>query len=76
MNVNVIFLGFLRQVNQIDATFKILDLNGDKTLNTAEIDAAQKKQVAQVQANMGKRLDAEFAKYARGKANAMAARRC
>ena len=47
---------------QLDSTFKTLDTNGDKALNTAEIEVAQKKQVAQVQANLGKRLDAEFAR--------------
>ena len=47
---------------QLDTTFKTLDTNGDKSLNAAEIEAAQKKQIAQVQANLGKRLDAEFAR--------------
>ena len=39
-----------------------MDSNGDKGLSSAEIDAAQKVQVAQVQANIAKRLDAEFAR--------------
>lgn len=47
---------------QLDTTFKTLDTNGDKALNAAEIEAAQKKQIALVQANLGKRLDAEFAR--------------
>src|SRR5262245_47585966 len=47
---------------ELDATFKAVDTNGDKVLNTAEIEAAQKKQIAEVEANLGKRLDAEFAR--------------
>lgn len=47
---------------QLDSNFKALDTNGDKVLNAAEIEAAQKREVAQIQATIGKRLDAEFAK--------------
>ena len=47
---------------QVDASFKSVDANGDKMLTTAEIDAAQKRQIAQAQATIAKRMDAEFAK--------------
>lgn len=47
---------------QLDTNFKAVDANGDKALNAAEIEAAQKREVAQIQAQIGKRLDAEFAK--------------
>lgn len=48
--------------SQIDASFKRLDTNADKSLNTAEIDAAQKRQVAEAQGAINKKIEAEFAK--------------
>jgi Ca2+-binding EF-hand superfamily protein len=48
--------------SQIDASFARLDSNGDKSLNTAEIDAAQKRQVAEAQGVINKRLETEFTK--------------
>ena len=48
--------------SQIDASFARLDSNADKSLSTAEIEAAQKRQVAEAQSVMTKRLEAEFAK--------------
>jgi hypothetical protein len=48
--------------SQIDASFSRLDSNADKSLSTAEIEAAQKRQVAEAQSVMTKRLEAEFAK--------------
>jgi len=48
--------------SQLDASFGRLDGNADKSLNTAEIEAAQKRQVAEAQGVMTKRLEAEFAK--------------
>lgn len=47
---------------QLDANFKTVDTNGDKSLNAAEIDAAQKRTIAEAQGVMGKRVEAEFAK--------------
>lgn len=47
---------------QLDSNFKAADSNGDKTLSLAEIEAAQKVQVAQAKASIDKRLDAEFAR--------------
>lgn len=51
-----------RLSEQLDTNFKALDTNGDKTLNAAEIEAAQQKSVAQAKVAIGQRLDAEFAK--------------
>ena len=48
--------------SQLDASFKRLDSNSDKSLTTAEIDAAQKRQMAEAQNSIAKRLEAEFAK--------------
>jgi len=48
--------------SQLDASFKRLDSNSDKSLTTAEIDAAQKRQMAEAQSVISKRLEAEFAK--------------
>ena len=48
--------------SQIDASFARLDGNGDKSLNTAEIDAAQKRQIAEAQGVIAKRIETEFAK--------------
>ena len=48
--------------SQIDASFAKLDSNGDKSLNTAEIDAAQKRQIAEAQGVINKRLETEFSK--------------
>ena len=47
--------------NQLNASFIRLDSNSDKSLNTAEIEAAQKRQVAEAQNVISKRLEAEFA---------------
>ena len=47
---------------QLDASFKNVDANGDKSLNTVEIEAAQAKLVSQAQANVAKRIEAEFAR--------------
>ena len=47
---------------QLDSSFGRLDSNGDKSLSTAEIDAAQKRQIAEAQGVITKRIDAEFAK--------------
>jgi Ca2+-binding EF-hand superfamily protein len=48
--------------SQLDSSFARLDSNSDKSLNTAEIEAAQKRQVAEAQGVIGKRLEAEFAR--------------
>nr|WP_283938041.1 EF-hand domain-containing protein [Sphingomonas caseinilyticus] len=48
--------------SQIDASFKRLDANSDKSLNTAEIEAAQKRQVAEAQGVINQKLEAEFTK--------------
>lgn len=48
--------------SQLDASFKRLDSNSDKSLTTAEIDAAQKRQLAEAQNTIAKRLEGEFAK--------------
>lgn len=48
--------------SQLDASFSRLDSNADKSLSTAEIDAAQKRQIAEAQGVITKRIDAEFAK--------------
>ena len=48
--------------SQLDASFGNLDTNKDKSLNKAEIEAAQARNVAQAQAGIAKRLEAEFAK--------------
>ena len=48
--------------SQIDASFARLDSNGDKSLNAAEIDAAQKRQIAEAQGAIAKRIETEFAK--------------
>ena len=48
--------------SQIDASFARLDSNGDKSLNSAEIEAAQKRQVAEAQGVITKRIESEFAK--------------
>ena len=47
---------------QLDANFKAVDTNGDKSLSAAEIEAAQAKSVAQAKAKIAKQMDAEFAK--------------
>ena len=49
-------------LSQIDASFGRLDSNADKSLSTAEIEAAQKRQIAEAQSVMTKRLEAEFTK--------------
>ena len=46
-----------RLTTQLEASFKVVDTNGDKSLNAAEIQAAQTRSVAQAQANINKRLD-------------------
>ena len=48
--------------SQLDTNFKALDSNGDKVLNTAEVEAAQQRSIAQAQAEIARRLDAEFAR--------------
>lgn len=48
--------------SQLDASFKRLDANSDKSLNTAEIEAAQKRQVAEAQGVINQRIEAEFTK--------------
>ena len=45
---------------QLDNSFKTLDSNGDKTLSKAEIEAAQARSAAQVQAATAKRIETEF----------------
>lgn len=47
---------------QLEVNFKSLDTNGDKVLNAAEIEAAQKRQLAEVEAGLAKRLETEFAR--------------
>jgi hypothetical protein len=47
---------------QLDATFKELDSNSDKSVSIAEIDAAQQRAIAQSQAAIAKRVEAEFAR--------------
>lgn len=47
---------------QLDASFSRLDSNADKSLSSAEIDAAQKRQLAEAQGVITKRIEAEFAK--------------
>ncbi|HEU0311292.1 MAG TPA: EF-hand domain-containing protein [Sphingomicrobium sp.] len=47
---------------QLDANFKAIDTNGDKSLNAAEIEAAQARSVAQAKATIAQRLEAEFAR--------------
>jgi Ca2+-binding EF-hand superfamily protein len=48
--------------SQLDSSFGRLDSNSDKTLSTAEIDAAQKRQIAEAQSVIAKRIETEFAK--------------
>lgn len=45
---------------QLDASFKRLDSNSDKSLSAAEIDAVQKRQIAEAQGVIAKKLEAEF----------------
>jgi hypothetical protein len=45
---------------QLDSSFGNLDSNKDKSLNKAEIAAAQARNVAQAQAEIAKRVEAEF----------------
>ena len=45
-----------------DANFKKVDLNGDGTLNKAEIDAAQVRMQQAASANIGARIQSEFNK--------------
>ncbi len=47
---------------QLDASFNNLDTNKDKSLNKAEVAAAQARNVAQAQAEIAKRVEAEFTK--------------
>ena len=47
--------------SQLDASFGKLDSNSDKSLNTTEIEAAQKRQVAEAQNVIAKRLEGQFA---------------
>ena len=47
---------------QLDANFKAIDTNGDKSLSAAEIAAAQAKSVAQAKAAIAKRMETEFAR--------------
>ena len=51
-----------QMATQLSVNFSAADSNGDKTLGLAEIEAAQKVQVAQARASIDKRLDAEFAR--------------
>ena len=48
--------------SQLDSSFANLDTNKDKSLNKAEVEAAQARNVAQAQAVINKRIEAEFAK--------------
>ena len=48
--------------SQLDASFKRLDANSDKSLTTAEIEAAQKRQVAEAQGVINQKIEAEFTK--------------
>ena len=48
--------------NQLDSNFKAMDSNGDKSVSAAELEAAQKTQMARVSAALASRLDAQFAK--------------
>jgi Ca2+-binding EF-hand superfamily protein len=48
--------------SQIDASFGRLDSNADKSLSTAEIEAAQKRQIVEAQSAITKRIEAEFTK--------------
>lgn len=48
--------------SQLDASFKRLDANSDKSVNTAEIEAAQKRQVAEAQGVINQKIEAEFTK--------------
>ena len=47
---------------QLDTSFANLDTNKDKSLNKAEVEAAQARNVAQAQAAITKRIETEFAK--------------
>jgi Ca2+-binding EF-hand superfamily protein len=51
-----------RLTTQLEASFKVVDTNGDKNLNAAEIQAAQTRSIAQAQAAINKRVEEEFAK--------------
>jgi Ca2+-binding EF-hand superfamily protein len=48
--------------SQLDTSFANLDTNKDKSLNKAEVEAAQARNVAQAQAAITKRIETEFAK--------------
>lgn len=48
--------------SQIDASFGRLDSNSDKSLSAAEIEVAQKRQVAEAQGVINRRIEAEFTK--------------
>ena len=47
---------------QLDSSFGNLDTNKDKSLNKAEVEAAQARNVAEAKAEIAKRVEAEFSR--------------
>lgn len=48
--------------NQLDANFKAMDSDGDKSIGAAELEASQKAQAEKMNAAIMRRLDAQFTK--------------